>query len=57
MYNLGVLYRDQEIFDEAEEIWFACLEGQKRTLGDDHAETLTTMNNLRLLEAVLVNPY
>ncbi|GMH69444.1 hypothetical protein TL16_g05160 [Triparma laevis f. inornata] len=42
------LYRDGE-YEEAKEVWERCLAGRTKVLGEDHLETLMTLNNLGLL--------
>jgi non-specific serine/threonine protein kinase/serine/threonine-protein kinase len=49
MNNLGVLYKDLSRFDEAESLYKQVLEGQRRTLGADHPDTLNTLHNLAAL--------
>jgi len=43
-----VLYQDQGRFAEAEPIYLATLAAQKRVLGEEHPDTLRTMNNLAI---------
>ncbi|KAH6881067.1 hypothetical protein B0T10DRAFT_609259 [Thelonectria olida] len=49
LHMLGILYKDQGKFKEAEEMYERALEGYKKTLGPDHTSTLDTVNNLGLL--------
>ena len=46
MNNLAVLYKDQGRYDEAEPLYLETLETRKRVLGDDHPDTLGSMNAL-----------
>ncbi|CAH0017225.1 unnamed protein product, partial [Clonostachys rhizophaga] len=49
VHCLGVLYRDQGKFSEAEAMYNRALEGKEKVLGRDHASTLETVNNLGVL--------
>ena len=44
--NLAVLLEDQGKLNEAEPLFRESLEGSRRTLGDTHPSTLTSINNL-----------
>ena len=46
MNNLADLYWNQGRYDEAEPLYLETLETRKRVLGDDHPDTLNSMNNL-----------
>ena len=46
---MPVLYYRQGRYTEAESLYLKTLETQKRVLGDDHPDTLRSMNNLALL--------
>ena len=60
--TLGCLYVEQKKFEQAEEILKDCLDERRRLLGNDHQETLTSLNYLgrlykkqgRLKEAIVV---
>jgi len=46
MNNLGVLYCNQGNYIKAEEYYVKCYEGRLRVLGEDHPDTLSSMNIL-----------
>jgi tetratricopeptide (TPR) repeat protein len=47
--NLGVLYRDQDRLEQAEEMYQKALQGRKKVLGAEHTSMLYTVNNLGTL--------
>jgi tetratricopeptide (TPR) repeat protein len=47
--NLGLLYRDQDKLDDAEQMYLRALAGYEKVLGADHTLTLDTVDNLGLL--------
>ncbi|CAH0024545.1 unnamed protein product [Clonostachys rhizophaga] len=49
VHRLGILYRDQGKFSEAEAMYNKALEGKEKALGRDHTSTLSTVNNLGLV--------
>ena len=49
MNNLAVLYLDQGQYAKAEPLFVKALEVRRRVLGEEHPDTLTSMNNLALL--------
>jgi tetratricopeptide (TPR) repeat protein len=46
MNNLAIVYENQGRYDEAEPLYLTTLETQERVLGDDHPNTLASMNAL-----------
>ena len=44
--NMGALLQDQGKFDLAEPYYRLALEGCERTMGPDHSQTLSALNNL-----------
>ena len=49
MANLALTYRNQERWTEAEELQVTELEVCSRVLGQEHPDTLTSMDNLALI--------
>jgi tetratricopeptide (TPR) repeat protein len=49
MMSLAYLYRDQGKLSEAESLLVKSLEGRRRAFGENHARTLTAMNDLAYL--------
>jgi uncharacterized protein HemY len=49
MNDLGVLYRIQGRYDDAEDLLNKALEGRRRKLGEEHPETLRSMNDLAVV--------
>jgi len=51
--DLAVLYKEQELYDQAEQLMLEALEGRRLKLGDTHPHTLESWNNLiKLYEAL-----
>jgi tetratricopeptide (TPR) repeat protein len=46
LQNLGSLYADQGKLDQAEKMYQRALQGWEKSLGPDHASTITTVNSL-----------
>ncbi|KAG9235723.1 Tetratricopeptide repeat-domain-containing protein [Amylocarpus encephaloides] len=46
MANLASTYRNQGRWKEAEDLFVLVMETRKRVLGQEHPDTLTSMNNL-----------
>jgi hypothetical protein len=46
MANLASTYRNQGRWKEAEELFVQVMETSLRVLGQEHPDTLTSMNNL-----------
>ena len=46
LYNLGLLYADQDKLDEAEKMYQCALRGEEKALGPDHTSTLDTVTQL-----------
>jgi tetratricopeptide (TPR) repeat protein len=44
--NLGIIYKDQGKFKEAEEMYNRALKGYEKALGPNHPSTLMTLQNL-----------
>jgi tetratricopeptide (TPR) repeat protein len=49
MSNLALLYQNQGRLEEAEPLCVKALETRRRVLGEEHTDTLTSMNNLAVL--------
>ncbi len=50
--DLAVLYKEQELYDQAEQLMLEALEGRRLKLGDTHPHTKESLNNLiKLYEA------
>jgi non-specific serine/threonine protein kinase/serine/threonine-protein kinase len=49
MSNLAMLYRDQGKYAQAEPLSIKVIEVQRRTLGEEHPDTLLSMNSLGVL--------
>jgi hypothetical protein len=48
MVNLASTYRDQGRWQEAEELFVQVMETSLRVLGQEHPNTLTSMNNIAI---------
>ena len=46
MHELAVLYKQQERYEEAEELLRKVIEGRRLKLGETHPHTLESMKNL-----------
>jgi hypothetical protein len=46
MHELGVLYKEQDLYDKAEPLVIQALEGRRLKLGDEHPHTLESWNKL-----------
>jgi hypothetical protein len=44
--DLGVLYKEQAKYHEAEKLFLETIEGRRHKLGDTHPHTLESLNNL-----------
>jgi hypothetical protein len=49
MNNLAMLYLTTHRLDKAEPLFVESLEGSRRVLGEQHPDTLQTINNLELI--------
>lgn len=50
--DLGILYKEQVRYQDAEQLLLEALEGRRRKLGDKHQHTLESLDNIiRLYEA------
>jgi hypothetical protein len=43
---LAILYKEQEHYEETEELFLEAVEGRRLTLGDTHPHTLQSWNHL-----------
>jgi hypothetical protein len=43
---LGILYKEQSLYDEAEKLLLEAVNGRRLKLGDTHPHTIESMNNL-----------
>ena len=46
MNNLAIAYKSQGKYRDAEVLYKQCLDKKKEVLGENHPDTLMTMNNL-----------
>ncbi len=44
--DLAVLYKEQARYDKAESLLLESLEGRRKVLGEEHPDTLVSLNNL-----------
>jgi eukaryotic-like serine/threonine-protein kinase len=49
MNNLGMLYKNQDKYAQAESLYTRVLEVRRRVLGEQHPDTLVTVNSLAML--------
>jgi len=54
MNNLSQVYSKQGRYEESERLFTECYEIQKEILGNNHPDTLTTMELLQRVESSLV---
>jgi tetratricopeptide (TPR) repeat protein len=52
MHNLATLYNNRGLYEQAEPLLLETIEEHRRVLGDDHPNTLGSMNNLAFLFSV-----